>query len=38
VGEAYELDNMRLHYVQNLSPVRRIHLIVDYLEEPAVAA
>lgn len=38
VGEAYELDNMRPHYVQNLSPVRRIHLIVDYLEEPAVAA
>lgn len=36
-GEAYELDNMRLHYVHNASPVRRIHLIVDYHEHPAPA-
>jgi len=32
VGKAYELDNMRLHGVRNLSPIRRIHLIVDYYE------
>ncbi len=38
VGEAYELDNMRLHSVHNASPVRRIHLIVDYYEDPAAAA
>lgn len=34
VGEAYELDNMRRHRVFNGSPVRRIHIIVDYYEEP----
>lgn len=33
VGEAYELDNMRRHRVFNGSPVRRIHLIVDYYPE-----
>ena len=33
VGEAYELDNLRRHRVLNASPVRRIHLIVDYFEE-----
>lgn len=37
VGQAYELDNMRLHGVHNASPRRRIHLIVDYYEEPPVA-
>lgn len=35
VGQAYELDNLRRHSVLNASPVRRIHLIVDYFEEPA---
>jgi hypothetical protein len=34
VGQAYELDNLRRHSVLNASPVRRIHLIVDYFEEP----
>ena len=38
VGEAYELDNMRRHFVHNASPVRRIHLIVDYYEDVAIAA
>jgi hypothetical protein len=32
-GQAYELDNMRRHAVENQSPIDRIHLIVDYLEE-----
>lgn len=32
VGQAYELDNMRMHAVRNLSPRRRIHLIIDYYE------
>lgn len=39
VGQAYELDNMRLHRVENASPVRRIHLILDYYDgggDPAV--
>lgn len=34
VGEAYELDNMRRHRVFNGSPLRRIHIIVDYYEDP----
>jgi hypothetical protein len=34
VGQAYELDNMRRHRVYNPSPFRRIHIIVDYYEEP----
>lgn len=33
VGQAYELDNLRPHSVLNLSPVRRIHLIVDYHDD-----
>lgn len=37
VGEAYELDNMRRHRVFNPSPFRRIHIIVDYYEEPIPA-
>ncbi|MFM7433941.1 MAG: aspartyl/asparaginyl beta-hydroxylase domain-containing protein [Gammaproteobacteria bacterium] len=37
VGEAYELDNMRRHRVFNPSPFRRIHIIVDYYEEPVPA-
>lgn len=36
VGQAYELDNMRLHSVYNASPYRRIHLIVDHYDGPAV--
>lgn len=34
VGQAYELDNMRIHAVANRSPIDRIHLIVDYFEAP----
>lgn len=34
VGQAYELDNIRPHSVHNRSPRRRIHLIIDYYEEP----
>lgn len=34
VGQAYELDNMRRHRVHNPSPFRRVHIIVDYYEEP----
>lgn len=37
VGKAYELDNMRPHRVFNASPHRRIHIIVDYYEEPVPA-
>jgi Aspartyl/Asparaginyl beta-hydroxylase len=37
VGEAYELDNMRPHSVHNDSTVRRIHIIVDYFEDPMMA-
>jgi hypothetical protein len=37
VGQAYELDNMRMHSVHNDSPVRRIHIIVDYFQEPVAA-
>lgn len=37
VGQAYELDNMRIHAVTNRSPIDRIHLIVDYFEEPAAS-
>ncbi len=32
VGEAYELDNMRVHAVANRSGIDRIHLIVDYYD------
>lgn len=41
VGQAYELDNIRWHSVFNASPVRRIHLIVDYYDQdvsPAAVA
>lgn len=38
VGQAYELDNMRIHAVTNRSSIDRIHLIVDYFEEPAAAS
>ncbi len=38
VGQAYELDNMRLHSVYNGSPLRRIHVIVDYYEDPLITS
>lgn len=38
VGQVYELDNMREHSVLNASPVRRIHLILDYYDGATGAA
>lgn len=38
VGQAYELDNMRIHAVENRSPIDRIHLIVDYFEAPVTVS
>ncbi|MEM9574073.1 MAG: aspartyl/asparaginyl beta-hydroxylase domain-containing protein [Pseudomonadota bacterium] len=29
-GFAYEIDNLRLHEVKNLSPIDRLHFIFDY--------
>ena len=38
VGQVYELDNTREHSVLNASPVRRIHLILDYYDGPTDSA